>query len=302
MFNKGEEAIQHMAGEQETAQLVSRIIREAVNPSAIRFIEQQQIAVLATADDHGAMWCSMVVGAEGLFQIPDAQTLAIQKSKIRSDLHDIWYANIQQQQQIGVLFFEPFTRKRYRINGHIRELETEFIVSVAEAYPNCPKYIQKRPLAVRTASKSGRGTITEGGQMTDHIRTWIQNADTFFMATQSASKKADASHRGGNLGFIKVLDNGDLMIPDYPGNSLFNSLGNIYESPRVGLLFVDFERGDTLQLTGEAALHFGKTSDEDMKQSGATGRFWSFRLQQWRIQTAAIPLVAGPIEYSAYNP
>ncbi|MEL7247025.1 MAG: pyridoxamine 5'-phosphate oxidase family protein [Bacteroidota bacterium] len=85
----------------------------------------------------------------------------------------------------------------------------------------------------------------------------IRQADTFFWATQSSAGKADASYRGGKAGFVEILANGQLRIPDYPGNSLFNSLGNIHENPNTSLLFVDFEQGNVLQLTGKATLSFG---------------------------------------------
>ncbi len=69
---------------------------------------------------------------------------------------------------------------------------------------------------------------------------------------------ADASHRGGRPGFVKALDERSLEFPDYPGNNMFNSLGNIAEHPRAGLLFPDFVTGDVIQLTGRAQL-LGKT-------------------------------------------
>src|SRR4030095_12436506 len=79
-------------------------------------------------------------------------------------------------------------------------------------------------------------------------------ADTLFIASVHADAGADASHRGGQPGFVRVLDERRLLIPDYAGNTMFQTLGNIAADPRVGLLFVDFDTGATLQLTGRARI------------------------------------------------
>jgi len=60
----------------------------------------------------------------------------------------------------------------------------------------------------------------------------------------------DASHRGGEPGFVQVLDDNHLLWPDYAGNNHFNTLGNLLVDSRVGLLFVDFAGGHLLQLSG----------------------------------------------------
>jgi predicted pyridoxine 5'-phosphate oxidase superfamily flavin-nucleotide-binding protein len=80
----------------------------------------------------------------------------------------------------------------------------------------------------------------------------IAAADTFFIASWHPAGGADASHRGGRPGFVEVRDERTLEFPDYPGNNMFNTLGNLAGHPRAGLLFADFERGDLLQLTGRA--------------------------------------------------
>ena len=89
---------------------------------------------------------------------------------------------------------------------------------------------------------------------------FIERADTFFIATgyrgtgDDPSFGMDASHRGGEPGFVKVESEGEVVFPDYSGNNHFNTLGNLALDPRVGLLFVDFERGDLLQVSGRATI------------------------------------------------
>ena len=77
----------------------------------------------------------------------------------------------------------------------------------------------------------------------------IEAADTFFLGTTHAISGNDASHRGGPPGFVRVAPE-HLWWPDYPGNNMFNSFGNLSADPTAALLFMDFRAGITLQLSG----------------------------------------------------
>ena len=74
------------------------------------------------------------------------------------------------------------------------------------------------------------------------------------LATAHPESGLDASHRGGKPGFVRVENEKRLVFPDYPGNNMFNSLGNISSYPRAGLLFPDFQSGASLQITGAASI------------------------------------------------
>jgi hypothetical protein len=92
-------------------------------------------------------------------------------------------------------------------------------------------------------------------------RALIEEADTFFIATAHPERGADASHRGGPPGVVEVAaDGASLRVPDYSGNSMFQTLGNLEIDPHAGLLFLDWEGGTSLQLTGRARSVWG---DED---------------------------------------
>src|SRR5262249_38316472 len=85
----------------------------------------------------------------------------------------------------------------------------------------------------------------------------VAGADTFFIASWHPRGGADASHRGGRSGFVRIRDERTLELPDYPGNNMFTTLGNLVEHPRAGLLFIDFACGDLLQLTARAEVLSG---------------------------------------------
>jgi predicted pyridoxine 5'-phosphate oxidase superfamily flavin-nucleotide-binding protein len=134
---------------------------------------------------------------------------------------------------------------------------------------------------------------------TDEQRRLILNADTFFIASAYPEGGADASHRGGNPGFVWFLNGNTLEFPDYSGNTMFNTLGNIAVNPSAGLLFLDFEGGGTLQLTGEARIVW-----DVGRAAGFAGaeRVVEFRVQEAVEIQSSIPLRWQFQGYSPFNP
>jgi uncharacterized protein len=86
-----------------------------------------------------------------------------------------------------------------------------------------------------------------------HCRRFVELSPFFVLATSSAGG-GDVSPRGGPAGFVKVLDNASLMIPDFPGNNRLDSLENILENGRVGLLFFVPGVDETLRVNGRATI------------------------------------------------
>ena len=300
-FNAGEQAVQALAGESQIANQVGRMIQPEISVSAFPFIAKQPMVVVASADSKEQLWASLVVGEQGFAEVLSTSSLVLHEDQIQSAQTDILYENLKTEPQLGLLFHEMEYRRRYRINGTAVRREGQIQINVEEAYANCPKYIQKR-----TVSSQDEEPIlpkVSSGQVLGALELdWIRQADTFFLATQSLAGKTDASHRGGQPGFIEVLESGQLRIPDYPGNSLFNSLGNIYENPKAGLLFVDFAEGNTLQLTGRATLSFDQNSVSDLEKTGDTGRFWLFEPTEWIRTEHQHQMHWDFVDYSPFNP
>jgi uncharacterized protein len=92
----------------------------------------------------------------------------------------------------------------------------------------------------------------------DHIdagdRAFIESLDMFFLATADADGRPTCSYKGGDPGFVRVLDERTLAFPGYDGNGMFLSLGNVLVNPEVGLLFICFERRRRLRLNGTASV------------------------------------------------
>lgn len=85
-------------------------------------------------------------------------------------------------------------------------------------------------------------------------RAFIEGCAMFFLATVDAEGRPDCSYKGGMPGFVRVLDEQTLAFPDYDGNGMFRSMGNILVNPHIGLLFVDFEHPNRVRVNGLAAL------------------------------------------------
>src|SRR5207253_3212247 len=85
-------------------------------------------------------------------------------------------------------------------------------------------------------------------------RDFIERCCMFFLATADAEGNPDCSYKGGMPGFVRVLDEHTLAFPDYDGNGMFRSLGNILVHPPVALLFIDLEQPDRLRVHGTATV------------------------------------------------
>jgi predicted pyridoxine 5'-phosphate oxidase superfamily flavin-nucleotide-binding protein len=92
------------------------------------------------------------------------------------------------------------------------------------------------------------------GRIDDDDRAFIERADMFFLATADADGRPQCSYKGGDPGFVRVLDERTIAFPSYDGNGMYLSAGNVLVNPHVGLLFVDFERRRRLRLNGTASI------------------------------------------------
>ena len=97
---------------------------------------------------------------------------------------------------------------------------------------------------------TGRVTETIG----ESQKEFIEKADMFFLATCDHRGLPTCSYKGGDPGFVRVLDEKWLAFPNYDGNGKFQSMGNLLKNPNVGMLFVDFEGQQRLRLQGIAAI------------------------------------------------
>ena len=91
-------------------------------------------------------------------------------------------------------------------------------------------------------------------KLTDY-RGLIESRDMFFLATADEKGQPSCSYKGGDPGFVRVVDEHTLAFPNYDGNGMYLSMGNVLKNPQVGILFIDLEDGDRLRVNGEASIN-----------------------------------------------
>ena len=93
-------------------------------------------------------------------------------------------------------------------------------------------------------------------RFTPEDREFIEGRSMFFLATADANGWPDCSYKGGRPGFVRVIADDTLAFPSYDGNGMFKSAGNLLANPRVGMLFMDFEKPKRLRVNGTASIDF----------------------------------------------
>lgn len=96
--------------------------------------------------------------------------------------------------------------------------------------------------------------VTVRTAFTDEDRAFIESRPAFFVATADEQGRPDCSYKGGLPGFVRVLDDRTIAFPDYDGNGMYRSWGNVVVNPHVGLLFPDFEHPKRLRVNGTASI------------------------------------------------
>ena len=294
MFHSGELDVQRRAGVSgEATRLAGMLDPADLDGGPAKFLAQRGFATLTGRDHAGSLWISPLLGPAG-FLDGHGTTLDVHTAPVESDpLHGLPVG-----QPVGLLTVEFAIRRRMRVNGLLKEVGPDRLtIDVEQAYGNCPSYIQQRVIEP-TAARPRTAKATESDRLSEAQSALIRDADTFFLGTAHPSRGADASHKGGRPGFVRI-DGAQLWWPDYAGNNLFNSMGNIAVNPEAALLFVDFTTGTTLHLSGRAELEWlapGSAGDD-----GNTGRRVWFRPERI-VSMPALPLRAIGVNPSPVNP
>jgi len=300
-FHAGETAVQERAGVRDRVETAgARMIRDAMPAQHRELFGKLPTLLVGSLDAQRRPWASMLAGRPGFVSAPDEHTLRI---AARAHADDPLASHLAPGVPIGLLGLEPHTRRRNRMNGTVIEVDADgFSVGVDQSFGNCPQYIQARePRWVEPRPAPPRAERL-GPALTDGALALVRRADTLFIASATAQARGrsgaegvDVSHRGGKPGFVDAKTARDgrclLTIPDFRGNNLFNTLGNVAAHPHAGLLFVDHDRGDTLQITGRADIVW----DGPAVQSFAG----ALRLLQVHVDEALWTPAALPLRWSA---
>ena len=232
VFHEGEIAVQERAGERAVARRNGTMLSDRIMAGARPFLAAQQMVAVAAfdADDH--RWASLWFGPPGFVRSDeDGGVVRVTASPGGTSPDDPLASHLPPGQSLGLLAIELSSRRRLRINGVVSARGPGTMdVEVREAFPNCPKYIQRRHRGASLAADASE-TSERGESLDARRRDLIARADTAFVASGHPTRGVDASHRGGSPGFIRVEGTRTLCFPDYPGNSMFQTLGNLAVDP-----------------------------------------------------------------------
>lgn len=244
--------------------MVGEGFQPRLQANEVRFVNQRTFAVAASVDSDGRPWASPLVRATGeLFEVQDPKTVRIMPPRVHGDpLFD----NVGDTGELGVLYFDPSHRRRAKSLGHGSiGPDGSIDYRMRRNYGLCTKYIFKRS---HEAGERGDSTSTPGRQaprldhrLADADQVQLHAADTVFLASHHVDHGADATHRGGPAGFVTVIDDTHITMPDYLGNGMFQTLGNLILDERVGLLSINFATGRTIQVTGRGSIRASGPED-----------------------------------------
>ena len=279
-FHKGEQYIQNKLGVRDRMELFGQqVIRDYLPEEHRDFYQQLPYVFAGHADSNGWPWASMLFNQQSLMESPHPERLKINAVPATGDPLK---KSLSDGLKVGLLGIELETRRRNRISAHIEETyETGLMLGIDQAFGNCPQYIQPRTLNWVEGAADEQQVITKITAFDHAALKLIGCSDTFFVASSlgrddnEASDGADVSHRGGGSGFVRIDDMRTLTIPDYSGNLHFNTLGNFIENPKAGLLFVDFENGHMLTMTGAVEIVW---ESEDVAGFVGAERLWTFKI------------------------
>src|SRR5882757_8293582 len=259
-FHAGEQTIQSLAGIRDRIERKGRaVIRDYMPEQHRAFFAALPFMVVGLPDQDGHPWATTLSGPPGFMHSVDENLLAI---KAWLDPGDPLHSCVRDGASIGGLGIELSTRRRNRVNGRIENciIGEGFSIRVQQSFGNCPKYIQARNEQPRPRSTPVPKSRMASDLGDDEV-SFIAGADTFFIASRSAqlnqkesSEGLDVSHRGGLPGFVQVVSRNEICFPDFSGNLLFNTLGNLEADPRAGLLLIDFRSGGMLHIIGRTRI------------------------------------------------
>ncbi len=302
-FHPGEQAAQARLGLRDKMESIGRRIIRGYLPGQHReFYGLLPFLLVGSVDDGGRPWASLLAGPPGFLTTPDDRSLDVAALPLPGDP---LAGHLREGAELGVLGIQPATRRRNRLNGTLRSLRDDgFRIAVSQSFGNCPKYIQARSVDWQAADPAA-AIVEQRNRFSADDRRLIEQADTLFIATASgpgegeavdgAARGADVSHRGGKPGFVRIESDDSLVFPDYSGNYHFNTVGNILVNPKAGFLFVDFEKGGLLYLTGAAEIVW---QGEAVEAFAGAERLIRFRLEQAVAVEGSLPLGFGFQDFS----
>ncbi|CZT16794.1 related to oxidoreductase, FAD-binding [Ramularia collo-cygni] len=178
--------------------------------------------------------------------------------------------------------------------------EIQLVLKIEQSLGNCPKYLNSKVIEPAVSSPE---LISDSPRLPPPALELLAKADLFFVSSAQHDTDMDTNHRGGPPGFLRVDSNeeGGAVVywPEYSGNRLYQTLGNLMINPLAGICVPDFDTGDMLYLTGKTEILVGQDAAAVLPRSNLCVKLTTTAA---RFVTHALPFRGKPGESSPYNP
>ena len=295
-----------------------------LTPYGERILNKAPLLAVGTLDDHGRPWTSLWGGEAGFARSLGQSVVGLRiavdgehdpvlrlLTSAREEATDI---AALRGKQISALSIDLATRSRVKISGEIiagvveragsgengnQAPEAQIVFAVKQSLGNCPKYLNIKQItsAVPSPKLSVRSL-----PLSKEALDLIAKADLFFV-TSHYHGTLGTNHRGGPPGFVRVLQNDSaavvLVYPEYSGNRLYQTLGNLKIHPQAGVIIPDFETGDALYFTSKTQIIIGKGALDLLPRSNMVVKF---TLTDARLVTSGLAFRGKDGTPSPYNP
>ncbi|KAH6629294.1 hypothetical protein C7974DRAFT_424361 [Boeremia exigua] len=303
-----------------------------LTPQASYMLQRAPLLAIGTLDAKDWPWTTLWGGTPG-FSEPLGAGFVGTKTLVDSKFDPVVQALVGNAEKgqllqptdggkmLSALAIDLVTRKRVKIAGKmaagtVREVdvnvegdtsllddvpktqnEIQLVTKIDESLGNCPKYLNQYSLTPALVTPE---LVHEGPSLSPEGRALIDRADMFFLST-ATDTDMDTNHRGGPPGFIRTVSPSCIVYPEYSGNRLYQSLGNLLLNPRIGITIPDYAAGTVLYTTGTATVLAGPAAQALLPGSPLVVKI---QLEHTRLVARGLPF-RGALAldgYSPYNP
>ncbi|KAF3076332.1 hypothetical protein CFAM422_001432 [Trichoderma lentiforme] len=285
---------------------------------AVRAMQSPLVAV-GTLDKKGRPWTTVWGGDIGCAR-PVAEDVLRFDSKVDTQHDPVFSAllgsdkgkaghavlqNEKKRKMMAALTIDLEGQDRVKLMGKMlaamegKDGRVRIAMDIEESLGNCPKYLNRKEIVPNDAHPV---LISQKLPLPQEAVDLIGRADTLFLSSTNG-KSMDTNNRGGPPGFVRVIQNNEdgvvLIYPEFSGNRLYQSLGNLKVNPLIGIVVPDFVTSDVLYLTGSATILVGKDASDLLVRTQLAVKI---NVTDARFVQSGLPFRGIPIEYSPYNP
>ncbi|KAF2713736.1 hypothetical protein K504DRAFT_145639 [Pleomassaria siparia CBS 279.74] len=279
-FNQGERKMHRLLHVPDYDNPTSTLL----SPQASSMLQRAPLLAIGALDAQCRPWTSIWGGHAGFSRplgggIIGTRTIVdgVNDPVVQALVGDVEKGEVTQDEtkMFAGLSIDLMIRKRVKIFGHlvagsVSEIDIEFehstdkpkgapekqdqiqlVTKIEQSLGNCPKYLNQ--YEIRPALVTSKVVSHQSSELCTGAKELIGKSDMFFLSS-STTEDMDTNHRGGPPGFVRILSDTEIVYPEYSGNRLYQTLGNLQMNPKVGITFPDYVNGDVLYITGTAEI------------------------------------------------